>query len=221
MNFEYFGMSPVYWNRKRTEMYNSLSDECLVKVILDGDDSAFTQLYGRYRLLVCSVAGRIVRDLEEAQDATQEIFIKVYRSLHQWDVKKSKLSTWIYRLAVNHSIDCYRARLRRAESQLPQKNAERIFQRYARGGSACSPFKTVKGREEIRMVRRCIEKLPDLQKKTFIRRYFQELKLAEIAEIECCNLGTVKTSLYRATGVVRRILSKSNDLSLRNAEIQA
>ena len=202
-------------------MYNSLSDECLVKVVLDGDDSAFTQLYERYRLLVCSVAGRIVRDFEEAQDATQEIFIKVYRSLHRWDVKKSKLSTWIYRLAVNHSIDCYRAHLRRAEFQLPQKSAERIFQWHPRGGSANSPFETVKEREEIRMVRRCIEKLPDLQKKTFIRRYFQELKLAEIAEMECCNLGTVKTSLYRATGVVRRILSKSNDLSLGNAEVQA
>ena len=202
-------------------MYNSLSDECLVQVILDGDDSAFTQLYERYSLLVFSVAGRIVRDFEEAQDATQEIFIKVYRSLHLWDGKKSKLSTWIYRLTVNHSIDCYRARLRRAEFQLPQKNAERIFQWHPRGGSACSPFKTVKGREEIRMVRRCIEELPDLQKKTFIRRYFQELKLAEIAEMECCNLGTVKTSLYRATGVVRRILSKSNDLSLGNAEVQA
>ena len=201
-------------------MYNALSDEYLVRIILDGDDSAFTQLYERYRLLVCSVACRIVRDFEEAQDATQEIFIKVYRSLHRWDVEKSKLSTWIYRLAVNHSIDCYRARLRRAESQLPQKNAERIFQGYARGGFACSPFKTVKGREEIRMVRRCIEKLPDLQKKTFIRRYFQELKLAEIAEMECCNLGTVKTSLYRATGVVRRILSKSHDMPLRNAEVQ-
>jgi RNA polymerase sigma factor (sigma-70 family) len=202
-------------------MYNSLSDECLVKVILDGDDSAFTQLYERYRLLVCSVACRIVRDFEEAQDATQEIFIKVYRSLHRWDVKKSKLSTWIYRLAVNHSIDCYRARLRHAESQLPQKNAERIFQWYARGDSAWSTFKIVKDREEIRMVRRCIEKLTDLQKKAFIRRYFQELKLAEIAEMECCNLGTVKTSLYRATGVVRRILSKSNDLSLRKAGVQA
>jgi len=221
MNFEYLGMSPVYWGRKRTEMYNSLSDECLVKIILDGDDTAFTQLYERYRLLVCSVAGRIVRDFEEAQDATQEIFIKVYRSLHRWDVKKSKLSSWIYRLAVNHSIDCYRARLRCAESRLHQKNAERIFQWYAGEHPACSPFKTFKNREEIRMVRRCIEKLPDLQKRTFTRRYFQELKLAEIDEMECCNLGTVKSSLYRATGVVRRILSKSNDLSLRNAEIQA
>lgn len=47
MNFEYFGMSPVYWGRKRTKMNNSLSDECLVKVILDGDDNAFTQMKGK------------------------------------------------------------------------------------------------------------------------------------------------------------------------------
>jgi RNA polymerase sigma factor (sigma-70 family) len=202
-------------------MHSSLSDEIIVKNILDGDENAFTQLYERYRLLIYSAAFRIIHDPEEAQDATQEIFLKLYRSLHKWNVQKAKLSTWIYRMAVNHSIDCRRVRFRRAESQLPENNAKLSFRQHSTGNSAGSPFKAIKNREEISLVRRCVENMPDLQKKTFMGRYFQELKLVEIAEMECRNLQAVKSSLYRATNAVRRALLKSRDLSFGEVELQA
>lgn len=202
-------------------MYGSLPDECLVKAILDGDENAFAQLYERYRAVIYSAAFQIIQDSEEAQDATQEVFIKLYQSLHQWNVQKSKLSTWIYRLAANHSINCCRVRFRRAECQLSENNAEYIFRLNATDHSACSAFKAIKNKEEISLVRHCMERLPDLQKKAFIGRYFQELKLVEIAEMECCNLGTVKSSLYRATHFVRRVLLKSKDLSFRKVGLPA
>ena len=203
------------------KMQSSLSDEIIVKNILDGDENAFTQLYERYRLLVYSAAFRVIHDPEEAQDATQEIFVKLYRSLHKWNVQKAKLSTWIYRMAVNHSIDCSRVRFRRAECQLPENNSKLSFRLYATGNSASSPFKAIRNKEEISLIRRCIENLPDLQKRTFIGRYFQELKLVEIAKLECCNLAAVKSSLYRATHFVRQALLKSRDLSFRKVELQA
>jgi RNA polymerase sigma factor (sigma-70 family) len=196
-------------------IYGSLSDECLVKVFLNGDENAFTQLYERYRWRIYFASLRIIHDPEESHDATQEIFIKFYRSLHRWNVNKSKLSTWIYQLAKNHSIDYCRKRFRRAESQLPENNVGRIFHQYANGCSVCSPFRAVKDKEDINLVRRCIDKLPELQKKTFINRHIHGLKLVEIAEMECRNLATVKASLYRATKVVRRNLLKSRDLSYR------
>ena len=187
-------------------MYGSLSDECLVKAFFNGDEDAFTQLYERYRTLIYLTAFRITRDPEGSHDATQEIFVKFYRSLHQWNAHRSKLSTWIYRLAINHSIDYYRARFRRAESQLLENYSERMPQQYAIGHSICSPFIAYKNKEEIDLVMRCINKLPELQKKVFIDRYIRGLKLVEIAEVECCKLETVKSSLYRATKTVRRIL---------------
>ena len=201
-------------------MYSSLSDECLVEIILDGDEDAFTQLYKRYGAKIYSTALRIIHDPGEAEDAAQEIFIKLYRSLHQWNAKKSKLSTWIYRLSVNHSIDCCRVRSRRAESQLPGYNAKPVFRLCGKGYSACSPFKAIKNKEEISLIQRYIEKLPDLQKRTFIGRYFKDLKLVEIAAMERCKIGTVKSSLHRATHIVRRILSDSRDFSFRKAELQ-
>jgi RNA polymerase sigma-70 factor, ECF subfamily len=192
-------------------MSNSLPDEIIVKKILEGDENAFAQLYERYRLLIYSAACRIIRDPEEARDATQEIFLKLYRHLHLWDSQLSRLATWIYTMAVNHSIDCRRTRLRRAESQLPENISRPVLRLHAAGSDARSPFKAVQNREEISLVRRRLETLPDIQKNTFRSRYFHELKLVEIAEMECCNLGTIKSSLHRATRAVRQMLQKSAD----------
>ena len=104
----------------------SVTDEGLVKSVLRGDENAFSQLYERYRRPIYSAAYRIIQNSEDAQDATQEIAFKLYRSLSQWNVQKSKLSSWIYKMAANHSIDCYRVRCRRPESQLPENSLDRF-----------------------------------------------------------------------------------------------
>jgi RNA polymerase sigma-70 factor, ECF subfamily len=187
----------------------SATDEGLVKSVLGGDDKAFSQLYERYRRPIYSAAYRIIQNSEDAQDATQEIAFKLYRSLHLWDVQKSKLSTWIYRMAANHSIDCYRMRSRRVESQLPENHADLIPGAEASDRSGQSPFNAIKTREELAAVLRCARTLPDLQRKIFIHRFFYERKLDEIARIERCHLGTVKSALHRATYAVRRSLQKA------------
>ena len=193
-------------------MASSLTDEDLVEGILGGSEDAFSQLYERYRRPIYATAYRIIQNSEEAQDATQEIFVKLYRSLPGWDPRKSKFSTWFYRLAANHAIDCWRLRRRRAESQLPDDFAERILREYSIGGATRTPFGEVRSREEVEAVRRCADSLPDLQKKVFVLRYFQDLKLSEIAEMESCSLGTVKTSLFRATQTIRRGLRRPRGL---------
>ena len=170
---------------------------------------------------IYSVAFRIIRDAEEAQDAAQEILIKLYRSLDKWDIHISKLSTWIYRLAVNQSIDYWRVRCRRAESQLSRNDADLISQANGTYSSAGSPFTAAKNREEIRLIRGYVKKLPDLQKNTFIGRYFKEMKLAEIAELENCHIGAVKSALHRATHAVRHFLTESRSLSLSKIELHA
>jgi RNA polymerase sigma-70 factor (ECF subfamily) len=186
----------------------SLTDEGLVKSVLGGDENAFSQLYERYRRPIYSAAYRIIQNSEDAQDATQEIAVKLYRSLHQWDVQKSKLSTWIYRMAANHSIDCYRMRIRRVESQMPASISDPALQAETPDCSAQSPFNAFKVKEEIKAVLKCARTLPDLQRRIFIHRFFYERKLDEIARIERCSLGTVKSALHRATHAVRRLLLK-------------
>jgi RNA polymerase sigma-70 factor (ECF subfamily) len=190
----------------------SSTDEWLVKRALGGDEIAFSQLYARYRQPIYSVAYSIIQNPEDAKDATQEIAFKIYRSLHQWDLQKSKFSTWIHSMAVNHSIDCHRVRRRRKELRLPEKSSDQESHFEIRDYSAPSPLNEIENKEHVGAVLQFAGTLPDMQRQIFFHRYFDERKLGEIAEIEHCSLGTVKSTLHRATHSIRHFLRKSRGL---------
>ncbi len=189
-------------------MVNPQSDEDLVSKTLGGEEEAFSQLYDRYRQRIHSTVYRIIQDAAEAQDATQEVFIKLYRSLYDWNPQKAKFSTWLYRLAANHAIDCWRSRRRRRESQPAEVGDREAFPEQPISDAILTPFGALENKESIEQIRRCVDDLPELQKKVFLLRYFQDMKLEEIAEMEDCSLGTVKTSLFRATHAVRRAVRR-------------
>jgi len=197
-----------------------LTDEGLVQSVLKGDESAFSQLYERYWQLIYWAAYRIIQNPEDAQDATQDIALKLYKSLHQWDVQKSKLSSWIYKMAVNHSIDCYRVRRRRKEFQLPKNNSDHGSHLPVPDRSARSPFREIENKEKVNAVLQYAGTLSEFHRRVFIDRYFHECKLEEIAIIEHCNLGTVKSSLHRATHAVRHFLRKSRSLPSQRKQRQ-
>ena len=190
-------------------MVSPQSDDDLVANILGGDEDAFSQLYDRYRSRIYSTAYRIIQDAGEAQDATQEIFVKLYRSLPEWNPRKAKFSTWVYRLAANHAIDCWRGRRRRLESLSSNSSDDEEFRERQIPDAILTPLSALEEREIIDQIQSCVNELPDLQKKVFLLRYFQDLKLEEIARMEDCSLGTVKTSLFRATHAVRRAVRKA------------
>ena len=190
-------------------MVSPQSDEDLVSKIVGGEEEAFSQLYDRYRLRIYATVYRVIQDAAEAQDATQEVFIKLYRSLSDWDARKAKFSTWLYRLAANHAIDCWRIRRRRRETQSAEVPDREALPDKGISDAILTPFGVLEKKESIAQIRSCVEDLPELQKKVFLLRYFQDLKLEEIAEMEECSLGTVKTSLFRATHSVRRALRRA------------
>ena len=193
-------------------MHTQLStDERLVQGVLRGDEIAFNKLYERYWQLIYSAAYKIIQDPEDARDVAQEIAFKLYKSLHRWDVQKAKLSTWIYKMTVNHSIDHHRVSRRRKEYSLPENRFDQDSCFDIPDCSARSPFKEIENKEQIDAVLECAETFPDLQRQIFIDRYFEECKLEEIAEIECCSLGTVKSSLHRTTHSMRHFLRKSRN----------
>lgn len=195
-------------------MSSSATDEVLVERTLRGDEDAFSELYDRFRAPVFATAYRIIQDRDEALDLTQEIFVKFYRSLESWDSGRSKLSTWLYRLAANQAIDSWRNRRRRSESQLPEEpeETERLQARNPLADAFRSPLQEIESKERVEAIRRHVEGLPGLQKKVFVLRYFQGLKLEEIAAMESCSLGTVKTSLFRATRALQRALRRTKGM---------
>ena len=123
-------------------------------------------------------------------------------------------------MTVNHSIDCYRVRRRRKESQLPKNNSDQDSRFQVPDPSARSPFKEIENKEKVDAVMQYAGTLSDFHRRIFIDRYFDEPKLEEIALMERCNLGTVKSSLHRATHAVRHFLRKSRSLPSQRKQRQ-
>ncbi len=193
-------------------MTTSLSDEELAGRALRKDEGAFSELYERYRRPIYSIAFRIIQDRQDAQDATQEIFVKLFRSLASWDPAKARFATWLYRLAANHSIDWWRLSRRRRELQMPEDGPEKDGWSLSLRDAIRSPYREIENREKVEKIRGCVDALPELQKKVFVLRYFHDLKLEEIAWMEGCSLGTVKTSLFRATQAIRKAVRRSGGM---------
>ena len=192
-----------------TSIATLVSDEDLVRRCCMGEPDAFSELYGRYRRRVLSTASRIIRNPEDAQDATQEIFLKMYRSISKWDPQRSQLSTWLYRMAANHAIDCWRVRHRRVKSEIAGDAGRTVANQLQDVDPQHAPQQVLENKELAGSVRRCIDALPQLQRRLFVLRHFHGLSLAGIAAAEHRSLGTVKGLLFRATRSVRRRLASS------------
>jgi RNA polymerase sigma-70 factor (ECF subfamily) len=187
---------------------NVIPDEELVERSLCGEEDAFRHLYERYRRPIYVAVCRIIVDPEEARDATQEIFITVYRSLALYNPRRARFFPWIYRVATNRAIDYWRIRRRRAEVPLTVAS-EMPLKKVSVGRMGMPTMERIlELKERAAEVRRFLEELPQPQRRFFILRYYDGLKLREIAEKEGYRLGTVKSSLHKATQTMRRKLRK-------------
>lgn len=192
------------------ECGNAVPDEELVERSLRGEADAFRRLYERYRRPIYIAVCRIVLDPEDARDATQEIFITVYRSLAHYDSRRARFFPWIYRVATNRAIDFWRVRRRRSEVPLPDTSETSYRGALVERGSKRAMERILEHKERAAEVRRFLEELPQPQRRIFVLRYYDGLKLREIAEKEGYKLGTVKSSLHKATRTMRRKLKKSS-----------
>jgi RNA polymerase sigma-70 factor (ECF subfamily) len=172
-------------------------DRGLVEAFGRGEDSAFSALVIKYREGVYRVARRMLGNHEDAADVTQEVFIRVHRALPRFD-GRSKLSTWVYRIAVNLCLDV-RARLNRFP--LLDDDDQRPT-----AASAPDVADDVVARETQRLVANAVALLPPRQRAMLALRLYQDLPYQDIARIMGCSEGTVKATMFAAIRRVRRTL---------------
>ena len=158
-------------------------DAVLVERYLAGDAPVFEILYGKYYDKVLAIARGIVLDADEAADTVQEIFTLVYRHLGRFD-RRSKFSTWLFRVAVNRSIQQAR-RLKYKMRQVPLNEAL--------GQTTGEDVNDA----EVR-VQEALGKLSPQDRALLTLFYWEEHSLQEIAETLKCGLNAAKTRLYRA-----------------------
>jgi RNA polymerase sigma-70 factor (ECF subfamily) len=175
----------------------SLTDSELVARVLDGDPAAFDVIVERHRRAVYQVCYRFVHHHEDAADLAQDVFVRAWRGLDRFK-GNAAFSTWLYRIAVNVSLNKVTARAMPSE---PLPDAERLEDQRAE-----SPGAALDRRERAAAVRRAIQELPNKQRATLVLRLYHELPHQEIARILGSSVGTVKANVFHALGNVKRIL---------------
>ncbi len=174
----------------------SAQDQRLAQSVLQGDNEAFAELVGLYQTLVASVAWRYGIPQQEIEDVVSEIFIKVYRNLHQYR-PDHRFSTWLYRLAANHTVDhVRRARKERGRVEMPEQVTDP-------GPSAGAGLEA---RERAELVRAALEETPDRYRQVLFLVYVEGMKVDEAARTLELPQGTVKTRLMRGRRALRKIL---------------
>ncbi len=164
----------------------------LVEGILNGDPQAFTELVERYQESVYNLAYRMLGDSFEAEDATQEAFIRAYRHLARYDTTRS-FKTWLLTIASNHCIDRLRKR------RMVRLSLDDLFPTHpALASKEPSPEEaTVKNERSARM-QDMLNTLAPTYRAVIVLRYWYDMSCAEIANTLATREGTVKSRLFRA-----------------------
>jgi RNA polymerase sigma-70 factor (ECF subfamily) len=173
----------------------------LVERFQSGELAAFDEIVDRCQKRVYNLAYRFTRNCEDAYDISQEVFIKVFKSLSRLK-NSSAFDAWLRRVTVNACMDHLRQRpSEQAYDDLACLDNEHIV--FIRNVLPDGPLEN---NELRRVIARAVDQLPKRQKKVFILRHYEGLSLKEIAKTMDCSLGTVKAHLFRATRRLRKLL---------------
>jgi len=158
----------------------------------------FEEIMRTYQDRIFNLCVYMLRDRQDAQDAAQETFIKVFRNLHGFE-PNSSLYTWIYRIGINTCLDQRRKRKPRSlESDLP-------FEEVCSRMGVENPYESVEASELLRW---SLQNLPEKLRTVIVLKEMEGLSYEEIAGVLEISLGTVKSRLSRARDELRRLLRK-------------
>jgi RNA polymerase sigma-70 factor (ECF subfamily) len=176
----------------------SSTDRALVERALDGDARAFEDLVKTYQRMVAGVAWRYGIRHADLEDIVSEVFVKLYRNLHQFR-PEHPFSTWLYRLAANHAVDhIRRARKQRGRTEMPAQVAD----------PSSGPSDDFESDERARLVRESLVELSTPYREAIELVYVEGLKIDDAARRLDVPSGTVKTRLMRGREALRRILAR-------------
>jgi len=183
----------------------------LVQRLRAGEDDAYRALLELYGGSLLRAARRLLRDEDEAADALQEAFLSAFRSIDKFQ-ENSRLSTWLYKIVVNHSL--MRLRSRRAkgveslDDLLPQfdETGHHLVPPSPWRTESDSPRDAAQRSEEEAIVRAAIDRLPDPYRTVVVLRDLEGLETAEVADLLQINANTAKVRLHRARQALRTLL---------------
>lgn len=184
-------------------------DHQLVAAFKDGDQSAFEQLWRKYEQRIYNHCLRMVGDEEEGHDLTQEVSIKVFRKIKNYEHTYA-FYTWLYRITVNCCIDYLRKKRRHAQevSLTPGSDEESPDQprEYSIPDETRVPDKALLNLELSEVIERALLRLSVKLREIFVLKEVGGFSYDEIADILGCSRGTVKSRLFRARERLQELL---------------
>jgi len=177
----------------------------LVRRCRAGDGTAWEEIVASYSRRIFNLAYRFTSSVEAAEDLTQEVFVRIYKTLEQYDPKQGNLSNWLMRLARNLIIDDYRHRQRNPQNSKADAVDKHSFHLRAVGTSA---QKEVERKELCHQVQEGIDKLPPDLRTCVILRDIEELTYKEIVDVLDIPEGTVKSRINRGRIELAKVLRR-------------
>jgi len=184
-----------------------LTDEQMVRQILEGNDALFEDLVRRHQRQIVNFIYRMVGDFDLALDMSQDVFIRVHQALDRFD-PRFKFTTWIYRIASNCAID----RLRRHQPptvslDAPQPAGDNV-RRIQIASTDQDPAERLESKETMKRLELAIRRLPSGYRRLIVLRHVNSLRYEQIAAVTGLPLGTVKNRIFRARAILRREIDR-------------
>jgi RNA polymerase sigma-70 factor, ECF subfamily len=173
------------------------SNATLVAQAQRGNEAAFEQLVLRHQRYVFNVAYRVLSDYDEAEDITQEAFVRAWRGLSSFR-GEAKFTTWLYRIVHNLCLNRLPKLRRNLQQVEPLEEAL----------SHPAPFlpDLFETRERVAFLHHQLDRLPEKYRLVLTLRYLQDLSYSEIADVLELSMGTVKTHIHRGRRLLRKEL---------------
>lgn len=176
-----------------------MSEYELIEQAQQGDKAAYTALIEKHQRTVEKFAFQCGVRVNDIPDVTQEVFVKLYRFLHQF--QRERFTTWLYKITLNTTRDYYRRETKEKEKQ------EKLSNNVAAGCATKSAEERVLIFEEDRELHQTIQSLDEKYRHPIILFYFHDLSYEQIADVLNVPITTVKTRLLRAKGQLKSLLS--------------
>ncbi|MCI0520208.1 MAG: sigma-70 family RNA polymerase sigma factor [Chloroflexi bacterium] len=182
--------------------YSLLDDEALLRLVVRAQENALSELYERYGRLVYSLAYNVTGEASDAEEVTQDVFLRVWRKAETYRAEQGKVATWLTGIARNRAIDL----LRRARSRPEGKRADWTEDELAGLPDGMHVEREVEGLQRRQRMSQALAQLPEDQRTALYYAFLLGYSHSETAAALNEPLGTVKTRIRLAMQKLRQIL---------------
>ncbi|MDX6190568.1 sigma-70 family RNA polymerase sigma factor [Flavobacterium sp. Fl-318] len=180
---------------------STLDDQHYIRLIIQGDSNSFAVLVNRYKDMIFSLALKMVKNREEAEEVAQDTFIKIYTSLSKFK-GDSKFSTWIYKIAYNTCLD----RLKKNKKEENNISIDEFSAHLIK--TMDNALSVLEEKERKQTIQKCLNLLPGDENFLLTLFYFDDQSLEEIGKIMNISANNAKVKLFRSRQKLAVILKK-------------